>query len=215
MAALPLVLGWTTISLYLLSHLHHIYTPIWPHIPPPFNVVHRMHPFLSGLSSWHSFHCLISLYVLLLCLTLSLVKLVSCPPGTEATSLDIAKAYRNSPICPTHKKYLCVFWRGSIYVQHVAIEGLATMGWIQGNIADPTITILKYHMVGLTIKWVNNFIFFCCPIASTLSSLDPSFSFELSTIYEPPNHLVFLGTPYPRKAKISNPHSATLVFNGT
>jgi len=48
----------------------------------------------------------------------------------EAVSLDIAKAYRNSPIPPNHKKYLCILWKGGIYVQHVAIEGLATAGGI-------------------------------------------------------------------------------------
>ena len=44
-----------------------------------------------------------------------------CPDGTEVASLNIAKAYRNSPIIPGHKQYLGVMWRQSIYVQHVAI----------------------------------------------------------------------------------------------
>ena len=59
----------------------------------------------------------------------------ACPVGMEAASLDIAKAYQNSPIIAQHKQYLAVMWRQAIYVQHVAIEGLATAGGIQGNVA--------------------------------------------------------------------------------
>src|SRR5882724_11588468 len=31
-------------------------------------------------------------------------KVSSCPPGTQEASLDITKAYRNSPIFPQHKR---------------------------------------------------------------------------------------------------------------
>ena len=48
----------------------------------------------------------------------------SCPVGTQAALLDIAKAFRHSPIALTHQKYLCVYWNDSVYVQHVAIEGM-------------------------------------------------------------------------------------------
>src|SRR5882672_5977216 len=64
-------------------------------------------------------------------LTTVLSQVSSCPIGTEAASLDIAKAYRNSPIAPCHKKYLCVLWKGLVYMKHIAIEGLATAGGIQ------------------------------------------------------------------------------------
>jgi len=50
----------------------------------------------------------------------------------EVASLDIAKAYHNSPIAPAHKKYLCVFWKGVVYVQHVAIDGLSTAAAFKG-----------------------------------------------------------------------------------
>jgi len=69
------------------------------------------------------------------------IKLASCPLGTEATSLDVAKAYHISPIFPAHMKYLCVLWKDSVYVQHVVIEGLETAGGIQGNEADATIEV--------------------------------------------------------------------------
>jgi len=111
-------------------------------------------------------------------------KLASCPVGTEAASLEMAKAYCNSPICPAHKKYLCVYWRDGVYIQHVAIEGLATAGGIQGNVADATIALLKYHRMEPTIKWVDDFVFFHCPTLSPPPSAGPSFSFDLSTIYD-------------------------------
>ena len=66
-----------------------------------------------------------------------------CPLGTEAATLDIAKAYQNLPIALQHKHYLSVMWEGKIYVQHVAIEGLTTTGGIQGTIADACIALLK------------------------------------------------------------------------
>ena len=53
-----------------------------------------------------------------------------------------------------------MFWRGAGYVQCAAIEGLATAGGIQGNIADAALAILKHHEVEPAVKWVDNFIFF-------------------------------------------------------
>ena len=70
---------------------------------------------------------------------------------------------------PAHKRYLCVFWNNSVYVQHVAIEGLATSR-IQGTVADATIFLLKFHKIEPAIKWVDNFIFFRCPIVGLLPS---------------------------------------------
>ena len=57
----------------------------------------------------------------------NLSQVSSCPVGTQAALLDITKAYRNSPITPAHKKYLCVYWKDSVYIQHIAIEGLTTL----------------------------------------------------------------------------------------
>ena len=74
---------------------------------------------------------------------LRLLKLASCPEGTKAAMLDIAKAYRNSPIAPAHKPYLPIMRDAKIYEQHVAIEGLTTAGGIQGSVADACIKLLK------------------------------------------------------------------------
>jgi len=48
-------------------------------------------------------------------------------------------------------------------MQHVAIEGLAMVGGIQGNLVDTTIALLKFHGVEPAIEWVDNFIFFRSP----------------------------------------------------
>src|SRR5882724_9621988 len=121
------------------------------------------------------------------------IKLASCWPGTEAASLDITKAYQNSPICPEHKKYLCVYWKEAVYVQHIAIEGLAIARGIQGSIADATIAVLKYHTIKPTIKWVDNFVFFWTPTPLVLPSWHPTFPYNLSTIF---NITDCLGIPW-------------------
>jgi len=76
-----------------------------------------------------------------------------------------------------------VFWKGDVYVQHVAIKGLATAGGIHGNVADATVAILKYHNIEPTVKWVDDFVFFpipCLPLEPN-SSL-PHFNFTLNDI---------------------------------
>ena len=142
---------------------------------------------------------------------LHIFKLASFPVGMEATSLDIAKAYHNSPICPAHKKYLCIYWRDSVYIQHVAVKGLATAGGIQGNVADTTIALLKYHRVEPTIKWVNDFVFFHCPILSPTPSVGPSFSFDLSTIY---NIMTPLGIPWHPLSKKGHDFQSSFSYVG-
>ena len=62
------------------------------------------------------------------------------------------------------------------YVQHVAIEGLATVGGIQGKIADTTIDVLKFHEVEPVIKWVDDFIFIGVPFHSWMVLNHPSHS---------------------------------------
>ena len=111
---------------------------------------------------------------------LRLLKLASCPEGTEATTLDIAKAYRNSPIAPAHKPYLPIMWDTKIYVQHVAIEGLATAGGIQRSVADACIELLKHEGIHPVMKWVDNFVFFRSPTIPT--SDPPTFAYDLHSI---------------------------------
>jgi len=73
--------------------------------------------------------------------------------GYQAAYLDIEQAY-HSPIAPKHKPYLAVSWNDDIYVSHCAVEGLATVGGIQGCLADAllnffTISELRMFSNGL------------------------------------------------------------------
>jgi len=56
-------------------------------------------------------------------------------------------AYHDLPMAPMHNNYLCVFWRGGIYIQHITIEGLPTASGIQGGVADAMVTLMKFHSV--------------------------------------------------------------------
>ena len=111
-----------------------------------------------------------------------LLQLATCPIGTQAASLDIAKAYRNSPIIPDHKRYLAILWRGHVYIQHVAIEGLATAGGIQGTVADVCIQILAHHGIHPVIEWVVNFVFFREPSISA-QPLPHAFPYDLTDVF--------------------------------
>src|SRR5882724_5463607 len=129
-----------------------------------------------------------------------LLKLTTFPPGMEAASLDITKAYHNSPIAPIHKKYLCISWKGGIYVQHIAIEGIAIAGSIQGGVADAMVPLLKFHGINPCIKWVDDFIFFRSPInCLQAASCPPSFNFYLATILKITEPLGILWHPLSKK----------------
>ena len=63
--------------------------------------------------------------------------------------------------------------------------GLAPSGGIQGSVADALIDILKYHGIDVTMKWVDDFIFFHSPsnAPDILCNNSPSvYSFDLNTI---------------------------------
>ncbi len=109
-------------------------------------------------------------------------QIAACPEGTEAASLDIAKAYCNSPILPNHKKYLPVYWRDRVYVQHVAIEGLATAGGIQGTVADACLQILEYHGIKPVVKWVDDFVLFRELLPKLTPNSTTSFPYNLADI---------------------------------
>src|SRR5882724_9833049 len=80
-------------------------------------------------------------------------KVASVPPGMQAASLDIERAYHNSPIMPIHKPYLAISWQDKIFVGHVAVEGLATTGSIQGIPANALLDILHFHGIEHVFKW--------------------------------------------------------------
>ena len=162
-------------------------------------------------------HCIVFylFYILpCLCCTLTSVvlgKLAGCPPHTEAASLDIAKAYCNSPISPAHKKYLCVYWKDCVYVQHVAVEGLATAGGIQGTMADATVALLKFHAIEPTIKWVDDFIFFWSPCKPVVWPTPPVFHYDLSSIR---NIIEPLGIPWHPITKKGHDFQSSFTYVG-
>src|SRR5882724_2138655 len=105
--------------------------------------------------------------------------IATVPLGTQAASLDIERAYHISPIVPIHKPYLAVLWQEKIYVGHVAVEGLAMAGGIQGTPADALLDIFQFHGIEHIFKWVNDIFIFHVPVSSSCGAL-PSFSFDLS-----------------------------------
>ena len=101
-------------------------------------------------------------------------------------SLDIERAYHNSLILPRHKAYLASFWEGSIYVGHVAVEGLATAGGIQGCLANAMLNILCHRGIPDVFKWVDDIVIFQLPIASSFdarSSSGDQFSYSIDLQY--------------------------------
>jgi len=75
-----------------------------------------------------------------------------------------------------------VYWKNGVYVQHIAIEGLATAGGIQGTVVDATVALLKFHNIQPTIKWVDDFVFFRSPCKPVVPPLPPVFHYDLSSI---------------------------------
>src|SRR5882724_5068962 len=113
-------------------------------------------------------------------------KVASCPPGSQAAILDMICTYRNSPLSPTHKSHVASMWRGSIYIDHCAMEGLSTAGNIQGCPADALLAILSSKSIGQALKWVDVFVFFRTPSSSTTDTSGAkshAYSYDLSSIW--------------------------------
>ena len=109
----------------------------------------------------------------------------SCPAGIQAASLDIQNAYCNSPIALHHKAYIAVMWLGEIYVKHCTVFGLASLGGIQGTVADAAVVVFMFHGMSCHVKWVNNFVFFCSPIQVLINpdgSVECLYCINLATI---------------------------------
>src|SRR5882724_6013149 len=115
------------------------------------------------------------------------LKIASAPEGTQAASLDIEHAYHNSPIIPQHKPYLAMSWNDSIYVGHVAMEGLVTAGGIQGNAADALLDILRHHGIPHVFKWVDDVVIFRHPVhsfTSVVGTPEFAYGFDLDSIFD-------------------------------
>ena len=85
-------------------------------------------------------------------------------------------------------------WNTKIYMQHVAIEGLATARGIQGSVADVCIELLKHEGIHPVMKWVNDFVFFRSTIlVGESTSNPPSYAYNLQSIQ---NFTSPLGIPW-------------------
>ena len=105
-------------------------------------------------------------------------------------------------------------WNDHIYVQHVAIEGLATAGCIQGTIADVCVELLKGAGIHPVVKWVDGFVFFCSPTTS-LSQNAPTptlFTYDLDTILNFTSPLGIPWHPILRKGQDFGPTFAYIGF---
>ena len=69
-----------------------------------------------------------------------------------------------------------------MYVQHVAIEGLATAGGIQGTVADACLQILEYHGIKPVVKWVDDFVLFREPLPKLTPNSTTFFPYNLADI---------------------------------
>jgi hypothetical protein len=107
------------------------------------------------------------------------------PPSTEAATLDIECAYRNSMIAAKHKAYMAVMWLSMIYVEHCAVFSLTPAGGIQGTPANAAVEIFKFKGIDHIIKWVDDFAFFRIPIHSFSNGSHTvyTYHYDLATIH--------------------------------
>ena len=89
------------------------------------------------------------------------------PPGSQASTRDVADAYRTIPLHPSQ-------WPGLVIrldSQNFAINtqnsfGLASAGGVWGHVADFLADLFRSHGIGPLSKWVDDFIFFRLPKAT-------------------------------------------------
>ena len=98
----------------------------------------------TSVFCWYSLH--FSCHRVSLCCSLDLTKFSSSQacnmsPWNQSHITWHCKSLPEFSNHPNPQKYLCVFWKNHIYVQHVTIEGLATAGGIQGTMADATVAL--------------------------------------------------------------------------
>src|SRR5882672_8287890 len=153
---------------------------------PWLTLVNRMPVRSCWLGSHGGLYCtLIGLICLCFVLLPFFYKIASVPPGTQAASLDIERAYHNSPIAPIHKPYLAVSWQDKVFIGHVAVDGLATAGGIQGTPADALLDILRFHNIEHVFKWVDDVVIFRIPtpLYDPYAGSVPLFNFDLDSIF--------------------------------
>ena len=109
-------------------------------------------------------------------------------------------------------------WENNFYVQHNAIEGLASAGGIQGHVANTCVAILHAHGIHPIFKWVDNFVIFHSPSppppCSSLSPEPPqTYTYGLHQLLSITNPLSILWHPISSKGQDFNTHFKYLEFN--
>lgn len=112
----------------------------------------------------------------------------SAPIGTQAAVFDVEAAYRNIPIAPVDQPHFCLSWEGNIYIDHCAPFGSASACGLFGRVADAFVAICKEHGVQQILKWVDDMVTFCFPIASA-SQNSITFSYDSQLLFKIANHL--------------------------
>src|SRR5882724_9250252 len=78
-------------------------------------------------------------------------------------------------------------WKGSIYIDHCAMEGLCSAGNIQGCPADSLVAIFHKKSIGPVLKWVDYFAIFHSPVSSGTNAygvIKYSYSYDLPMIMD-------------------------------
>jgi len=82
-------------------------------------------------------------------------------------------------------------WQGCIYIDHCTMEGLSSVGNIQGGPADMLIVIFTSKSISPALKWVDNFVIFHVPssYANTEGFTNYTYPYDLPTIMDITNPL--------------------------
>jgi len=78
-------------------------------------------------------------------------------------------------------------WKSGIYIDHCTMEGLCSVGNIQGCLADALVTIFHEKSIGPVLKWVDDFAIFNSPVSSgTIANdvIEYLYSYDLPTIMD-------------------------------
>ena len=94
------------------------------------------------------------------------------PPGSQASTRDVADAYRTIPLHPSQWPGLVVRLANDSFALNTQNSfGLASAGGVWGHVADMLADLFRSQGIGPLTKWVDDFLFFRVP-ASSLSRLN-------------------------------------------
>ncbi|CEL52825.1 Zn_clus Fungal Zn(2)-Cys(6) binuclear cluster domain [Rhizoctonia solani AG-1 IB] len=85
---------------------------------------------------------------------------LTCPPGTQAATLDVDAAYRRMPIYPGDQIHTVVAWKDRVWVDHCVPFGATSSNGIFGRCGDAMAKVAEARGMGPVRKWVDDFLFF-------------------------------------------------------